>query len=375
MFRLTSADPGFLDTVALPYNCLYSADKLALDPNFPAKNVLGTGPFVFVEHVAGSHWAGKRFDRYFETGKPYLDGFRALFIKASAVATALQGGQIQAEFRSISPGERDLLVAAMKDMITIQESPWVCKVDLLFNSEAKPFDDPRVRQALSLAIDRWGGSAALGKISIVKPIGGPLRPGFEMALSADELAKLPGFWRDAEKARAEAKRLLAEAGLSDLKFKVINRNTAQPFTPVGVYAIDQWRRIGLTVEHAQLDVAQQKTIISKGDYQVAIDAFCADTDDPKPLLLQYLSKTRSARNMTRNENPTLDSLYDKAKRATPDEQKAILAEMQRRIITEAYSVPIIWYSRLVAHASAMKGWKILPSHFSNQDLADVWLDQ
>ena len=45
------------------------------------------------------------------------------------------------------------------------------------------------------------------------------------------------------------------------------------------------------------------------------------------------------------------------------------------VITAANSVPVLWYSRLVAHVSSMKGWKIIPSHFANQDLADVWLDQ
>jgi len=375
VFKLKSPDPSFLDTLALPYNCLYSAARLAQDPQFPAKNIMGTGPFVFGEHVAGSHWTGKRFDGYFEKGKPYLDGFKAVFIKASALTTALRGGQIQAEFRSVTPGERNTLQDAMKDKITFQESPWICKVDLLFNTEAKPFDNPNVRRALSMAIDRWGGSQTLAKIAILGPVGGPLRPGYELALTPAELATLPGFERDAEKARTEAKRLLAEAGVADLKIKLVNRNNPQPFTPAGIYLIDQWRKIGVQTEHLQLDVAQQKAAILGGQYQAAIDAFCADSDDPKPLLLQYLSKERSTRNMTRNSNPALDALYDKLKASTGAEQKALLAEMQRKIIMESYSVPILWYSRLVAHSTAMKGWKVLPTHFANQDLASVWLDQ
>ena len=154
---------------------------------------MGSGAFMFVEHQAGSHWTGKRFDKYFDKGKPYLDGFRAVFIKSAAVVTALQGGQIQAEFRSISPGERAQLETALKDRIVVQESPWVCKIDLLFNTEAAPFDNPKVRQALSMAIDRWGGSDALSKITIVKPVGGPLLPGSPLALSNDELAGSAGL--------------------------------------------------------------------------------------------------------------------------------------------------------------------------------------
>jgi len=376
VMKIKQPDASFLETLALPYNCIYSAAKLAEDANFPAKTVMGSGPFVFVEHRNGSHWVGKRFDKYWEPGKPYLDGFRAVFIKSQTVVTALQGGQIQAEFRSISPGERAQLVNALKDRITIQEAPWVCKVDLLFNTQAKPFDDPRVRQALSMAIDRWAASDALSKITILKPVGGPLLPGSPLALSNEELAALPGFGRDPEKSRARAKELLAEAGATNLKFKLINRNVNHPFTPVGVYVIDQWRRVGVTAEHTQLDVSQQKGGIANGDYQVALDAFCADSDDPKPLLLQYLSKSRSPRNMTRNENPSLDAVYDKFKGTTDEkERKALAAEMQRMVITAANSVPVLWYSRLVAHVSSMKGWKIIPTHFANQDLADVWLDQ
>ena len=80
--------------------------------------------------------------------------------------------------------------------------------------------------------------------------------------------------------------------------------------------------------------------------------------------------------MTRNTNPEFDAVYDKFKAATDEKELAALAaDMQRRIITDANSVPVIWYSRLVAHVSNMKGWKIIPTHFANQDLADVWLDQ
>src|SRR5262245_33414092 len=229
---------------------------------------MGSGPFVLVEHVNGSHWIGKRFERYWDGSKPYLDGFRAVFIKSNAVVTALQGGQIQAEFRSISPGERAQLVAALKDRIVVQESPWVCKVDLFFNSQVKPFDDVRVRRALQMAVDRWGASDALAKITILRPVGGPLLPGSPLALTPDQLAELPGYGRDVEKSRAEARRLLAEAGVPDLKFKLVNRTVNHPFTPAGVYVVDQFRRIGVTAEHQQLDVSQQKASIANGDFQV-----------------------------------------------------------------------------------------------------------
>ena len=68
-------------------------------------------------------------------------------------------------------------------------------------------------------------------------------------------------------------------------------------------------------------MSQQKATIANGEYQVAIDAFCADSDDAKPLLLPYLSKSRSPRNMTRNSNPELDAVYDKFKSATDEKER------------------------------------------------------
>ena len=63
VMKLKAPDASFLDTLALPYNCIYSADRLAHGANYPAKTVMGSGPFVFVEHVNGSPWIGKRFER------------------------------------------------------------------------------------------------------------------------------------------------------------------------------------------------------------------------------------------------------------------------------------------------------------------------
>ena len=376
VIKLKRPDPQFLDLLALPFNCIYRAEKLAEDPQFPAKKILGTGPFVATEHVAGSHFAGKRFEKYFEKDKPYLDGFKAQLMKASALGPGFQGGQIQAEFRSITPAERERLVASMGDKLVTQESPWLCKVEMMFNTKRKPFDDLKVRQALTMAVDRWSGSQALSKISIMKAVGGPIRPGNAYALDDDELAKLPGYRRNIEAEREAAKKMLAEAGVTDLKFKLTNRNVSQPFTPAGVYVVDQMRRIGVTAEHVQMDVSTQKKSIAAGDYDVALDGFCGDNEDPRPVLLAYLSKSRSPRNMTGNEAPEVDALFDKYKEAASfEQQKQFAHDIQREIINGANSVTLLWYNRIVAHTSELKGWTITPSHFVGQSLADVWLDK
>ena len=116
------------------------------------------------------------------------------------------------------------------------------------NHGKKPFDDKRVRRALTLALDRYEGSKALSKIAIVKEVAGIQVPGTPWATPPDELAKLAGYGRDINASRAEAKRLLKEAGAEGLSFTFKNRGIPQPYEPTGIWLIDQWRQIGLTVK-------------------------------------------------------------------------------------------------------------------------------
>ncbi len=175
VFRLGQVNMSMLLHFASPFNCVYSAKKLRENPRYP--EVMGTGAFKFVEYQKGSHWRAARFGKYFLKDRPYLDGYRAIFVRSNTVVNGLRGGQYDAEFRGRTPQERDQLLETMKDKVTVQEGPWVTNILITFNTEHKPFDDVRVRRALTLAIDRWAGSESLGKISLIKGVGGVFRPG------------------------------------------------------------------------------------------------------------------------------------------------------------------------------------------------------
>lgn len=377
VFKLKAPNAAMLSLLASPWDCIYSAAKLKQDPKFPEKNILGTGPFTFVEHAAGSHWVGKRFDGFYEKGKPYLDGYRAIFIRNTAArVNALQAGEILAEFRGHSPADRDKLVSALGKKIEVHESPWVCSLVVTFNTEKKPFDDARVRRALSMAVDRWGGAKALSKIALVRHVGGVLRPGYELAASESELAQYPGYGKDVKKARAEAQKLLKEAGVSNLKFKLTNRNVPMPYTPVGVFLIDQWRQIGLNVEHEQLDTKLYQAALRGGNYDAGLDFNCDFMDEPNLQLLKYISADKSTINYGRYQDRTLDDLYEKQIRAkSTAERKKLLRAFEQRVFDQAYTFPTIWWHRIIVLWDQVKGWHMSPSHYLNQDLADVWLDQ
>lgn len=377
VFNLSAPNAAMLANFASPWDCIYSAEKLAEDPRFPERNILGTGPFVFTEHAAGSHWTGERFDDYWAEGLPYLDGFRAIFISGAPMVNALAAGEVLIEFRGHSPADRDRLVQQLGDRAIVQEEPWVCALIIAFNTRKAPFDDARVRRALSLAIDRWGGAEALSRIALVRHVGGVLRPGYSLATEGADLEALPGWGRDVEANRAEARRLLEEAGVSDLSFTFTNRNVAMPYTPVGVFLIDQWRQIGVNVEHEQLETRlYQAKLRDEEELDAGLDFNCDFMDEPNLQLIKYLSAENSSINYSGYNNAEIDALYEEQSRELDaDRRKELIMELERMAMEEAYNVPTIWWHRIIVHHDTLKNWHITPSHYLNQDLSEVWLAQ
>src|SRR6266511_594014 len=143
---------------------------------------MGTGPITFDGNTEGQDWKGKKNPDYFGKDKdgnklPYLDAYKALIITdANAGVTAIKSKQAMIEFRGFTPQQRDDLSKALPNELTVQEAPWICVNYIVPNAKRKPFDDPRVRRALTLAIDRWTIGDALSKITIVKDVGGLMRP-------------------------------------------------------------------------------------------------------------------------------------------------------------------------------------------------------
>ncbi len=375
-FRFKVPVAGMQEHFANPYNCIYSAAKLAANPRYPETEIMGSGPFRFGAHVKGASWDGVKFDKYFRAGLPRLDGYKAFFVKGTAVVPGLLGGQFMAEFRGQNPKERDQLMADGKDRFVSQEGTWIGALMVIFNTKKKPFDDVRVRQALTMSIDRWGGSPPLSKISILKGVGGVQRPGATFALPETELVKLPGYGRDAEKARADARKLLKDAGVENLNLRLVNRNVAEPYTPGGIYVVDQLRRIGVTAQHEQLETKLYFDAVGAGNFDLAIEFINDPNDDPTQQFAKYVSKKLSSIGYSGHTDDKLDALYEAQRREIePAKRIKIVHDLERHALTQAYNVPLLWYHRIIVHDRRMKGWHFTPSHYVQQDLAEVWLSE
>ncbi len=378
VFKLKYATGAFIPVVANPYNFIYSKSKLDKDQKWYEANVVGSGPFVFDKREAGARITGKANKDYYHKGKPYLDGFEAIFAKKQSLRVqAIRGDQAAIEFRGFPPKSRDDLVKALGKDITVQESDWNCGIIVTPNQAKKPFDDPRVRRAMTLALDRWQGSKDLSKIAIVKTAASIVFPGHPLGLDKAELEKVAGYWPDIEKSRAEARRLLKEAGAENLSFTFLNRNTDQPYTIVGTWLIDQWKKVGITAKMRNEATAGWFAGLRSGDFEVGITANCQSIVNPLLDVSYYLPSSRSSQQYGRFEDKETEKIYDTMV-ATDDEaeQKKLMKQYIMRVMDEkATNLHLFWWYKINPHRSYLKGWKITPSHYLNQDLSGLWIDK
>jgi peptide/nickel transport system substrate-binding protein len=378
VFKLKYPSGSFQAALAAPWNYLYQESKLKADPNYYKKNVMGTGPFTHVEYVKGSHWAGKKNPNYHHKGKPYLDAYKAVFISdANRQTTAIQSKQALIEFRGFTPQQRDTLSRALPNDLAIQEASWVCQNYIAINTTKKPFDDVRVRQALTMAIDRWGGAEALARQTFVKNVGGLMRPGGPFAQPDSEIEKIRGFSRDNKKAVEDAKKLLADAGVTDMKFNFLNRQTSGPYEPLGVFLINEWKKIGATATHQLKESAAYFADQRSKNFDVTLDFNCDYMDEPDLQLAKFYSASGLGKgiNFSYAEDAKLDGMIAAQSRETDlEKRKKMVWEIEKYVMDEkAYYLSTVWWHRIIPHLSTVRGYRIGSNHYTNMDMANIWL--
>ncbi|MGH7046413.1 MAG: ABC transporter substrate-binding protein [Stellaceae bacterium] len=378
VFHLKFATNAFLPALADPYSWVYEKKIIDKDPKWYMHNVDGTGPFKFVSYEAGQEIKGVKNPYYFHKGLPYLDGFTAIYAPKQAVQIdALRADRAAIEFRGYPPSAVQQLKQELDGKITIQRSDWNCGSIVEINEKKKPFDDVRVRRALTLAIDRWGTAPQLSKIAIVHTVGGIVFPGSPLAATKPELEQLVGYWPDIEKSRAEAKRLLKEAGAEGLSFTLLNRNVDQPYKYLGTWVIGDWSKIGLHVTQKVVPTGPWFQAYRTGNYQVGIIGNCQSVVNPLLDTQRYLPPDVNSGNYGQFTDPDEVAIYNKMLRETDfAKQRVLMRQYEKRVLSDqVHELFLLWWYRVVPYRSYVEGWKIGPSHYLNQDLSTIWLDK
>jgi peptide/nickel transport system substrate-binding protein len=375
VFHLHHPSPAFLSNMAHPANFIYAKKYLDSDVHYYKTHTVGTGPFKLKNYTRGSIIELERNPDYWKKGLPHLDGIKYFIITdTSARAKAIRSGRVDAELRFLPPGDADAIKQQLGDKVVVAAPRSIGNFGVTLNVDKKPFDDERVRLALTLALDRQDMAKTLAPLTNLDTVGGLMHPDSKWTLSPEELEQMPGFSRDHEANLREAKRLLAEAGYPNgFKTVLTNRNVKLPYIDLAVYVISAWKKIGVEAEHKVEESATWTQSRVNRDFELLVDPYgSATVGDPDEMLDKFV--TGAQENWGRFSDPMIDALFAQQSREM-DEQKRIqlVREIDKRVLQKAWRIHGLWNTRLEVRSARIRNYEPQPSHWMNRRFEDVWL--
>ena len=284
-FHLKRPQPAFIALLASGYSPVYPCH---VPPQDMRQHPIGTGPFKFVSYKPNESIKLVRNPKYWKQGRPYLDGIEWTIVPNRSTAIL---GFIAGKFDLTFPF--GLTVPLMKNIQ--KEAPQaICELEpanqstnLIVNRDAPPFDNPEIRRAMALALDRKSFIDILAEGH--GDIGGAMQPPPQgvWGMPAEMLRTLPGYGPDIAKNRAEARKIDAKAGYGPdkrLAVKVSVRNTP-PFRDPAVILIDQLREVYIDGELETVESANWFPKVYRKDYKVGLNLTGARGRRPRRAVL------------------------------------------------------------------------------------------
>ena len=304
------------------------------------ENAMGTGPFIGGTWVKGVSIEMAKNPNYFVKEQPFFDGIKGFFIgDKTAEIAAFKTERVLMGMSPVSNLNILDIIALQNDAeFTRKFRIWPTKAGasqaFAMNTNVKPFDDPRVRKALHLALHRQPIVDFIGKGHW--DIGTPMIPGSPLALPVEEVLTIPGYRElDGKKHPddiAEAKRLWAEAGLGDNeKFSYIYVE-GQHFGTKAVLIKEQFKEIfGLDLEISGLQVPAWFVRMGKGDFVTGMSGYGPLALDPDDKFQAKYTDTEA--NFSRFVDPEVVALFKQQQtEPDPDKRREIAYEMQRKVL-------------------------------------------
>ncbi len=274
---------SLLANIGQGWNVIFPKDILDAKGDMK-KDVAGTGPFRLKQYVRGVSTEVEKYPEYHIKGRPYLDGVKTFVIPDlnTAVNAYIAGQVLLHESTTESQAEQARQRVGSRGVIARLTQMSLLTVEM--NAGRKPWGDPRVRQAVSMAIDRKAAIQVMtdgaGEVSGMMP------PGGQWALPAEELRKLPGYAPDKDAERAQARKLLAEAGFPNgFKGAALVRRGEQ-FESAAILIKDQLGQIGIDLGLEVQETATFYARLNKRDFEIYAGSYSTAVDDPDAIFGQ-----------------------------------------------------------------------------------------
>ena len=375
-FTLARPQPSFLSFLAAGGSAVYPCH---VDGRVMRQKPIGTGPFKVAEFKPNERLHLVKNRDYWKPGQPYLDAIEWRIVTSHATRTL---AFIAGEFDMT--GSSDVTANALKD-IRAQAPRAVCESTaanstalLLINHKAPPFDNIKVRRAISLALDRKEfvkakqGEGRLGGIMTSPPYG-------EWGLKPEQLDGVPGFGKDVERNRAEARKIMRELGYGpDNKLKttyIVRVSAAWQLMGASLVA-DQLRSVYIEGEIEQKEYTVYTGAVMKGAYTLAFQTTAAPIDDPDVVFYEGY-KCASQRNLAKYCNQEVEAKIDEQSvTIDPVKRKKLVNELDL-FLQHDVARPILyqsvynacWYPYVKGYVKAANG------SYTHNRMEYVWMDK
>jgi peptide/nickel transport system substrate-binding protein len=372
-FHLQRPQPALVSLLASGQSPVYPCH---VAPAQMRQHPIGTGPFKFVEYKPNEDIKVTRNPDYWKPGRPYLDGIEYPIIPSTAT-----------RMLAFTAGKVDLVWMAMALLKDVKSHvpQAVCEVvmdnnsrDLIVNRDKPPFDNPELRRAMALSLDRQAfidilseGQGAVGG-SILPP------PDGVWGMPPEVLHTLAGYGPDVQKNREEARGIMERLGYGAdkrLAVKVSTRNV-DGYRDPAVIAIDQLRQVYIDGELELIDTANWFPRVMRRDFAVGVTVSEGGLDEPDQKFYETYA-CGAERNYTNYCNPETDKLIDRQSiEANAERRRKLIWEVEAKLAKDA-SRPVLFYSRFpTCWQPRVKGVTIMVnSRFNGWRMEDVWLDQ
>jgi peptide/nickel transport system substrate-binding protein len=374
VFHLKRPQPSLLLMLASGYSPVLPAH---VPINELRQRCVGTGPFRQKEWLRGQLVELERNPDYFVPGRPYLDGIRYTIIRERGTRlAALQAGRLDA----FVPLE---MTKAMADAarsgapsLVITEIGQNGSDNVLINHKRAPFDNALVRRAVNFALDRRSyvksvrqDGAVIGAALMPKPMG-------FWGLGEPDLRNLAGY-REPARDKAEAKRLLAEAGHGPgkpLRLEMVTR-TSPIYVDLASYAVDQLRLVGIEATIKQLDTSAWFPALARREFQIAANLTAGGFDDPDAYLVENY-KCGSSRNYTDYCSETMDrQIEQQSQELDRTKRLKMVSDIQRTLEAEVARPMLGWRKEYFAQYPYVKNLVPHNALYNYGRMQEVWLDR